>query len=162
MENFKLVVWVTSDCTLKCRYCSQKYTMEYHKEYQMTQSEVDYIVSSCKRRGIRFSRVELTGGEPSLWENLEYGVERFKELTDNIFLVTNGNNPDRIIDLKLNDFIVSSSQASSLQLAKYQNVKGISYNAHQHKKLPVEPYLDSLPANCCVRLSHHGVLKNKL
>lgn len=162
MNTFKLVIWVTSDCTLKCRYCSQKYTMNYFSGYQMEKDEIDYIIDSCKKRNIHFNRIELTGGEPSLWDNLEYGVEMFKKISDDIFLVSNGNNPDRIINLKLDSFIISSSQANNEQLEKYKNINGVSYNSHQHKKLPIEPYMDSLPADCCVKLSHKGLPENNI
>ena len=147
----RLLIWVTSDCNLKCKWCSQRYTMDQHRGYQMTMYEVIYIVQSCLHRGIYFETIELTGGEPSLWEHLEEGTRYFEKICNEVTLVTNGNNPERIIALDLKRWIVSSSQATRQQVEKYTPVRTrVWFNNHNHKPMPDEPIADSLPASCCV------------
>ena len=147
----RILIWVTSMCSLDCKWCSHKYTRTQYSDYQMQMEEVRMFVDSCKARHIHFDVIELTGGEASLWDNLEEGIELFKQVSNDITLVTNGNNPDRIINLNLKHWIVSSSQASSSQLLKYEPYNSkINYNSHQHKKPPTTAVPNSLPANCCV------------
>ena len=150
----RLVIWVTSECNLHCPYCSQRHTRTKHKGYEMPMSEVAYIVVSCIVRDIRFDCIEITGGEPSLWSNLKEGVKEFARISDFVTLVTNGNDPDRILDLKLYTFGVSTTQATDEQLQQYKSAdRQIFYNSYPHKRLPEEPVTDSLPAKCCVALT---------
>jgi organic radical activating enzyme len=148
-----LVIWVTSDCNLNCRLCNQKYTMYKSAGYQMSIREVDRIVVSCLKRGLHFEEIELTGGEPSLWRNIKYGVRLFSKICDTVTLVTNGNDPELIISLNLKKWIVSAGQITDEQLQIYESVKDkITFNGI-HKKTPNKAISDSLPADCSIRFS---------
>lgn len=159
----RFVIWVTSDCNLACKYCSQSYTMNQNKGYQMPIEEVAHIVKSCGERGIHFDTIEITGGEPSLWKNIKTGVQMFQQICNNVTLVTNGNDPDLIISLGLNHWGVSSSQASSGQLEKYDSVRSkVFFNGHTHRKLPDKPIENSLPADCTLKNDPHGNPQNAM
>jgi hypothetical protein len=120
----------------------------------MPMSEVQHIVDSCKKRGIYFSVIEITGGEVTLWENLEEGVEALWEITDDIFFVTNGNNPKRVINLGLKHWILSTSQATKEQIKEYKNyLPQMGVNGHAHKPVYREPILGTLPAMCVAGIS---------
>lgn len=136
--------------------------MRQNAGYEMSMSEVDYIVGSCTRRGIRFDTIELTGGEASLWRHLEYGFMRFSEITDTVTMVTNGNDPERIKALGMKHWIVSASQATGEQLKHYEGMPNVRYNSHTHKKLPVAPMFYVLPAQCCVSISPEGSPQNAI
>ena len=144
-----LSIWVTSKCNLSCKWCVAKYTKELYKDYEMPIEEINDIVNSCKRRNLYFDVIDLTGGEPSLWTNIREGVKLFGEISDEVILTTNGNNPSLIKSLGLKTIILSSSQSTADQLKEYgdTNMK-IYYNAHQHKKPPIQPVPNSLPAIC--------------
>ena len=157
----RFMIWVTSDCTLNCKWCSQRYTRRKHDGYQMSMDEIEYIVNNCQRRGLYFDVIEITGGEPSLWKNLEYGVSRFSYICDTVTLVTNGNNPERIKSLGLKEWIVSTSQATGEQLESYKDTPAI-YNTHEHREPPTEPFEDVLPADCCVSLTPDGACPQNL
>jgi hypothetical protein len=125
--------------------------MTLNPDYQMGMDELKNIISSCKRRGIHFSIIELIGGEPTLWVNLQEGVEALKEITDDLFFVTNGNNPELVMSLGLKHWIVSTSQASPEQVKKYECCSSqFLRNDHHHKKVPTVPVPNSLPADCVV------------
>lgn len=158
----RIVIWVTSDCTLNCEYCNQSHTIESHRGYQMSLPEVDYIVKSCKKRGIRFGVIELGGGEPTLWVNIKEGINRFRDICDDIYLTTNGNNPELVLSLGLKSWTVSASQATQEQMRKYANTKGILYNRHSHHVLPDEPIVNGLPAVCYVSAFADGTPENCL
>jgi len=148
----RLVIWVTSVCNLSCKFCNQRYTMDNNKDYQMPLEEVNYIVDSCKSRGIRFNIIEVTGGEPTLWVNIKEGIKLLNQITDTLTLVTNGNNPELVISLGLKGWGVSVSQATEKQLAGFSGVTDRAFmNTHIHKQVPVMLIENSLPAVCCVR-----------
>lgn len=153
----RIYLWVTSNCTLACPNCSQKYTMSSNVGYEMPIEEVRFIVDSCKSRGIHFEVIELTGGEASLWSCIREGIELLQGICDEITLVTNGNNPDLILSLPLPYFIVSASQANKAQMMRYsQSDKRILYNTHKHRKLPEFPLQNVLPAQCCTTKDSFG------
>lgn len=156
----RLLIYVTSDCTLKCKWCNQNYTMTENKGYQMSMDEVWDIVESCKKRKLRFNYIELTGGEPSLWKSIKKGAEAFSEICDVVTLVTNGNNPELVLSLNLKEWGVSSSQASKEQLKVYHDRKrgDVFYNAHSHKKTPEVPLENALPADCSVRFTARNMI----
>ncbi len=159
----RLLIYVTSECNLSCKWCNQKYTMSQNEGYEMSMEEVHAIVESCKRRNIRFNYIELTGGEPTLWKHIREGVAAFRRISNEVTLVTNGNNPELILSLDLRTWGVSASQATKAQLEKYRNSTSgsIFYNAHSHKQTPDKPLPDTLPADCGVSyLPHKRIQQN--
>lgn len=153
----RFYIWVTSVCNLNCPYCFQKHTIKEHKGYNMSLDEVKYIVKSCGERGLHFDTIEITGGEASLWPNLVEGVELFKTICDEVTLATNGNNPELIKSLGLKTWIVSESQATPEQMEHYKDIRHrLTINSHAHRKNPVVPVKDSLPAACGTVVSPQG------
>jgi hypothetical protein len=157
MKKTRFYIWVVSDCNLNCPFCIQKYVMQTNKGYQMQMDEVNYIVNSCKERGLHFDMIEITGGESSLWVNLEEGVKKFSEICDMVTLATNGNDPERIKALGLKTWIVSESQATPEQMEHYKDLRHrLTINAHTHKKMPDRPMDNALPSACCTNVSPWG------
>jgi hypothetical protein len=127
----------------------QKDVMKMDPDYDMSTIEIREIVSSLERRNIRFDIIEITGGEPTLWSNIRYGVTMFKTVADKVTLVTNGCDPSLVMSLNLPFFGVSASQTTTEQLSKFEPVKDKFFtNDHQHKKPPIKPVPGSLPAKC--------------
>lgn len=156
--SMRFLIWVTMDCNLSCPRCMQKFTMGKHKGYQMAIQEINYIVESCIKSNIHFDVIEITGGEPSLWKNIQYGVDQFKKIATDITLATNGNDPELIKSLQLRSWCVSTSQATKEQMKSYEEVKSkLIYNSHKHKELPVKPLENVLPAICCERVNREGI-----
>jgi hypothetical protein len=125
--------------------------MDRMKGYHMSIGEVFDIVTSIKKRGIKIDTIELTGGEPSLWVNLEKGVKLFKTVCKNITVTTNGNDLPRIIAIDWDYIVVSASQATEKQLSVLSDYKGkVVYNKHSHKKVPEIALENVLPAECGV------------
>lgn len=148
--NIKLHIWVSSECNLSCPLCNEKNTICMNRGYQMDLAEIDSIVESCKQRNIRFSVIELIGGEVTLWKNFREGVRRFKEISDDLFLVTNGNN-QQLLRETVGHWITSTSQASKKQIEEVKDIPSrATFNTHSHKPVPVEPMEGVLPADCVV------------
>lgn len=161
MKPMRLMIWVTSLCNLNCPHCSQKPTMAAFRDYNMTLDELRWIVADSVNRGLHYEMIEFTGGEASMWPHLEDAVDIVKAsgICDEIFLVTNGNNPDRIVSLshKLSFYVLSTSQATKFQEAVHKYAKcPVLTNSHKHKPVPHKPIAGTLPATCCVANNPHG------
>jgi hypothetical protein len=121
--------------------------------YEMDRKELDQFVADCQQRGLSFDTVEFTGGEPLLWEHLEYACELLTStgVARSLLLITNGTNPLRMAAV-LNYFdryVVSQSHCLPADLLIHQQLGKAIYNTHQHKPLPQMPHLGVLPAQCC-------------
>ena len=163
----RLMLWVTSRCTLDCPFCSQGNTRRLHSDYEMSLEELKFIIDSSRSRGLRYETVEFTGGEPTLWTHLEEAAHLVfnSGICNNLFLVTNGNNPERIRPLLplLDYYCVSSSQANAQQVDAHKAFgHRIYWNEHKHKQIPTVGLIDVLPAECCVRVNPDGTLVNTL
>ena len=83
-------------CNFRCPFC--------HNASLVTNIDDDYISEEeffsflNKRKGI-LNGVCITGGEPTLYPDLEAFIRRIKEMGYLVKLDTNGYNPDILIDL---------------------------------------------------------------
>lgn len=83
-------------CNFRCPFC--------HNASLVTNIDDDYISEEeffsflNKRKGI-LNGVCITGGEPTLYPDLEDFIRKIKELGFSVKLDTNGYNPDILIDL---------------------------------------------------------------
>lgn len=164
-----LALFVTGLCSLKCPNCNQRVTRNALANYWMQKSELEHIVSSCKRRNIHFRTIEITGGEPSLWPILEWGLKFLNEsgIADYVTFVTNGNNAREVARLARRQSIcytVSSSQATKLQIEEHKRhgPDNVSWNEHQHRSLPKAVVQDSLPAICSQQTDRLGQAMSQL
>lgn len=88
---------ITTECMLKCDFCSQKCSVENKINNEMDFEKIKKILNNLRKIGV--ANIYYTGGEPLMHRNikdiLEYGYKMgFKQ-----FLVTNGvlfNNKDNI------------------------------------------------------------------
>lgn len=155
MTNLKMYLWVTSDCNLACPLCNQKYARNLHKGYNMSMDELRFFIASSIDRGIHYFTIELMGGEPTMWPNLEEAVNLIydSKVCDHITLATNGNTPEKILKLEslLYYWVVSRTQATPEQVARYMPFSyKITFNKEPHRAEPNRSIPDTLPAVCCV------------
>jgi len=151
-----MYLWVLSKCNLSCPFCNAKYGRERNKDYEMGLDELQMFIKSSQDRNLHYSSISITGGEVTLWKYLEEGVKMLfdSKITNKITLSTNGNNPERVIDISnmLDHWVVSKTQATADQIAKYDNFKSkIVFNTTKHRKFPIKPIVNKLPANCCCK-----------
>ena len=156
-----LLLWVTSDCNLSCPLCVVKYSQEMTEGYEMSIAEVKEIIRSSNERGIYYSMIWYSGGEPTVWMHLKEATELFYDsgICRDITLVSNGTNPDRIFEISkmMPYYAISSTQTTPEKLDRFKNSGDvIFYNDGEHKQLPNEPVEDSLPASCCNTRSFVG------
>lgn len=93
-----------SGCNMNCSYC---YNSDLKKKVEGKYSE-DNILDFLKTRVGKLDGVVITGGEPTINNELPSFIKKIKELGFSIKLDTNGTNPKmlkELIDSKLVDYI---------------------------------------------------------
>ena len=110
----------TQGCNFRCPYCHNPELVE-QKLYQPCLSEKDILKFLTTRRG-KLDAVTLTGGEPTLHEDLIPFIQKIRNLGFAVKLDSNGSQPDvlaSMIQKKLLDFIALDVKAP---IEKYQSV----------------------------------------
>ncbi|MDD5178289.1 MAG: anaerobic ribonucleoside-triphosphate reductase activating protein [Candidatus Nanoarchaeia archaeon] len=115
----------TPGCNFKCGFCHNKEIVEN----KLSLIPEDEILKKIKTKWV--DAVVITGGEPTLQEDLEKFIKKVKAKHLLVKLDTNGSNPDiiqNIIDKKLVDYIAMDIKCSIEkygEVSKYNNTKNI-------------------------------------
>jgi pyruvate formate lyase activating enzyme len=110
----------TQGCNFRCPYCHNPELVE-QKLFQTCLSEKDILAFLTTRQG-KLDAVTLTGGEPTLQEDLIPFIQKIRNLGFAVKLDSNGSQPDvlaSMIQKKLLDFIALDVKAP---IEKYQSV----------------------------------------
>lgn len=109
----------TRGCNFCCPYC-QNSGLVVPSKYDPLLDENE-VIEFLKSRVGKLDAVTISGGEPTLQNDLESFIKKIKDLGYLVKLDTNGYNPDILIDLvnkKLIDYVAMDIKNSPL---KYQN-----------------------------------------
>ena len=110
----------TEGCNFRCPYCyNRELVVPEHYAEPIPEEEVLRFLES--RRG-QLEGVVITGGEPTVQEDLADFVRRVKDLGFLVKLDTNGSHPDaiaRLLDAGLLDYIAMDIKAP---LARYREI----------------------------------------
>jgi pyruvate formate lyase activating enzyme len=113
----------TQGCNFRCPYCHNPELVE-QKLYQPCLSEKD-ILDFFKTRQGKLDAVTITGGEPTLQEDLIPFIQKVRHLGFAVKLDSNGSRPDvlaSLIQKKLLDFIALDVKAP---IENYQSVVNV-------------------------------------
>jgi GT2 family glycosyltransferase/organic radical activating enzyme len=163
-----MVLWVTSRCNLHCPKCSQHPVMAAHQNYEMDLEELEHFIRSCQQRNLRFTFVELTGGEPTGWPLFELAVKRLvnSRITERVTFITNGSNPELAVKVANHHnlhYVVSKTQATPRQITYHEkHGVGVLWNTEPHKSCPSTVQQENLPANCSQRQARDGQVVREL
>lgn len=116
----------TQGCNFRCRYCHNPELVYPHMFTEpVVEEEIDAFL---KRRQGTLEGVVVSGGEPTLFDDLPQFLRKLKSMGYAVKLDTNGTRPDmlkEIIDNKLVDFIAMDLKAP---LEKYALITGVDFN----------------------------------
>ena len=116
----------TQGCNFRCRYCHNPELVYPHMFTEpVAEEEIDAFL---KRRQGTLEGVVVSGGEPTLFDDLPQFLSKLKSMGYAVKLDTNGTRPDmlkEIIDNKLVDFIAMDLKAP---LEKYALITGVDFN----------------------------------
>lgn len=116
----------TQGCNFRCRYCHNPELVYPHMFAEPVAMEEIY--SFLKRRQGTLEGVVVSGGEPTLHEDLPSFMADLKAMGYATKLDTNGTRPDmlrELLDKKLLDYIAMDIKAP---LEKYSLITGVDFN----------------------------------
>lgn len=100
----------TIGCNLRCPYCHNKNLWDENHQPITTEEVFDFLQASTKK----LDGVVITGGEPTIQQELFTFIEKIKTLGYKVKLNTNGTNPDclkTLIGENLLDYIAMDIKA---------------------------------------------------
>ncbi len=116
----------TQGCNFRCRYCHNPELVYPHMFTEpVAEEEIDAFL---KRRQGTLEGIVVSGGEPTIFDDLPQFLAKIKSYGYAIKLDTNGTRPDMIkelLDKKLVDFIAMDLKAP---LEKYALITGVPAN----------------------------------
>lgn len=116
----------TQGCNFRCRYCHNPELVYPHMFTEPVSEEEIYAF--LKRRQGTLEGVVVSGGEPTLQEDLPRFLEDLKSMGYATKLDTNGTRPEMLKELlqkNLLDFIAMDLKAP---LEKYAHITGVEFN----------------------------------
>ena len=124
-EHLACIIF-TKGCNFNCSYC-------YNRDLVDNKAETideDYVMAYLYKRRKILDGVVISGGEPTIWDDLIPFIKKVKEFKLDIKLDTNGYNPamlKEIIDNNLVDYIAMDIKAIPDKYMKVINKK-IDFN----------------------------------
>lgn len=116
----------TQGCNFRCRYCHNPELVYPHLFTEPVAEEEIYAF--LKRRQGTLEGVVVSGGEPTLHEDLPHFLADLKAMGYATKLDTNGTRPEmlrQLLDAKLLDYIAMDIKAP---LEKYSLITGVDFN----------------------------------
>lgn len=108
----------TGGCNFKCGYCYND-TLVFKGENRLSETE---ILSFLKKRKGVLDGVCISGGEPTLQEDLPEFVSQIKDMGFKVKLDTNGTSPEMLIELYKNGLLDYVAMDVKTALARYKDV----------------------------------------
>ena len=124
-EHLACIIF-TKGCNFNCSYC-------YNRDLVDNKAETideDYVMAYLYKRRKILDGVVISGGEPTIWDDLIPFIKKIKEFKLDIKLDTNGYNPamlKEILDNNLVDYIAMDIKAIPDKYMKVINKK-IDFN----------------------------------
>ena len=106
----------TNGCNFRCHFCHNK-NLVLNKDIK--EISFEEIYNFLKLRKNMLEAVVITGGEPTIYSNLEEKLQKIKDLGYYIKLDTNSSNPDVIINLYKKGLIDYVAMDIKNTLSKY-------------------------------------------
>lgn len=116
----------TGGCSFRCPFCHNSDLVLCSPE-MMSVSEEEIFSFLKKRRNV-LSGICITGGEPTLQEDLVDFIEKVRELGYKVKLDTNGYQPEKLAELlqrKRIDYIAMDIKAGSSNYAKVSGIPNL-------------------------------------
>ncbi len=114
----------TGGCNFRCPFCHNA-SLAINPHLEPTISEEEFFAFLNKRRGI-LDGVAITGGEPTINNDLYEFISKIKEMGFKVKLDTNGTNPKilkKLLDDKKVDFVAMDIKSSYENYHKAAGVK---------------------------------------
>jgi len=132
MQKTSLIDWpdrvscvvFLAGCNFRCPYCQNRSLVEGHESLPTLPE--DGLFAFLEKRKNVLDGVVVTGGEPTLWNDLPDFIARIKRMGLAVKLDTNGSNPEMLEMLlrrKLVDYVAMDVKAPFAKYASATNAK---------------------------------------
>ncbi len=111
----------TAGCNFRCPYCHNPELVHINGEYIAENKVFEFL----KKRRDKLSAVSITGGEPTLHNDLPVFLEHIKSMGYKIKLDTNGTNPDILAQLIDDQTVDYAAMDVKAPLYKYDKAAGV-------------------------------------
>ncbi len=135
----------TIGCNFRCPFCHNSELVLKKKIRKLHIFDENKILKFLEKRKNLLDAVEITGGEPTLQQDLEAFMKKLRKIGYLIKLDTNGSNPQKIKDLVeggLVDYIAMDIK-NSLEPAKYSKTIGVEMKSMNNIKKSIETIINS-------------------
>ena len=124
-------------CNFKCHYCYNSPSARIFDPENNTESKIDEIISFLEKNKEKYDAVVLSGGEPTMNNDLPDVLKKIKATGLFVRLETNGTFPkmlSTIVSEKLVDYVAMDIKAP-LDSDKYEDIVGVSISTSQLGKI---------------------------
>jgi pyruvate formate lyase activating enzyme len=127
----------TQGCNFKCHYCYNSPSARIFEPENNTDNKIDEILKFLAENKDKYDAVVMSGGEPTMHEDLPEVLKKIRALGLFIRLETNGTYPkmlSKIVGDGLVDYVAMDIKAP-LETDKYKDIVGVSINTSQLGKI---------------------------
>ena len=125
-EGIRSYVIFTQGCNFRCHYCQNAELVRFFDSSYGEDDRLGIILKDLKKLRKKRDGVVITGGEPTVHNDLPEFIGKIKKMGYLIKLETNGSNPSmltRLLDLELLDYIAMDIKAP-LRFDEYMELAG--------------------------------------
>ncbi len=113
----------TQGCNWRCRYCHNPQLLPLDRPEDKLIPEA-YVFDHLAKRRRQLDGLVITGGEPTIQEDLPRFIRRVRRLGLKIKLDTNGSQPDVILQLLEENFLDYVAMDIKAPLDQYESIVG--------------------------------------
>ena len=130
-------VILTQGCNFKCHYCYNSPSARIFDSEEVSDTKIDEILSFLEDNKEKYGAVVISGGEPTMHQDLPDVLKKIRSLGLLIRLETNGTYPkmlSSVINEGLVDYVAMDIKAP-LETDKYKDIAGVSISTSQLGKI---------------------------
>jgi pyruvate formate lyase activating enzyme len=127
----------TRGCNFKCHYCYNSPSARYFDPDDQSDDKIDDILTFLENNKEKYGAVVVSGGEPTMHDDLPDVLTKIKSLDLFVRLETNGTYPkmlSKIVSQDLADYIALDIKAP-LETGKYKDIAGVTISTSQLGKI---------------------------
>ena len=113
-------------CNFRCPFCHNR-TLVLSPD-EIKHLDIDEITGRMKDAKTFIDAVVITGGEPTIWKDLESFIEKVKALGLKVKLDTNGSRPDVIKNLLAKGLLDYIAMDIKTSFERYHKASGVNIN----------------------------------
>ncbi|SEH04575.1 radical SAM protein [Candidatus Venteria ishoeyi] len=161
MQN-GIEIMVTSACNLNCISCSHAGFRSIYQDFSLSLEELETFLYYTQKSNHKFRWINICGGEPTIWEHLNEGIELIHKKLGSIHinLISNGLKLNAIRDevlqylskIYITDYpginIDHHVQLLQSRAKKINTLEIVRHIMNWCDSLPSQAYRHTLPANC--------------